>query len=279
MSAWINLRFLGRGFRFRSIEQVLASLREDLKQRGFDWVIFSGDATAMGFPEEFARASDLLGLVQPDTLPGMAVPGNHDYCTRTSVQAGHFETHFAPWQRGERLGAETYPFAQRVGPAWLVAVNSAVANRWPWDARGAVGEAQLRRLERLLATLEGPGPRILVTHYPIRKASGKPEVRLRALRDLEDLLAVARQGGINLWLHGHRHNTYYHPPLDHVPFPVICAGSATQSGLWSYSDYTLTGHTLKAVQRVFEPRLGQFSDAESFDLDLTPGRMWHVVER
>jgi len=270
LSAWINLRLLGRGFRFRCTEQVLLALRTDLQQRGFDWIIFSGDATAMGFQEEMARAASLLGVGQPDALPGLAVPGNHDYCTMSSVVAGHFEKNFACWQQGERVTDDVYPFAQRIGPVWLVAVNSAVANRWPWDARGAVGEGQLRRLDQLLARLEGPGPRILVTHYPIRKASGKPEVRLRALRDLEDLLAVARQGGIGLWLHGHRHKTYYHPPCDRVPFPVICAGSATQSGLWSYSDYTLTAHSLKTVQRVFQPRLGRFADADSFELELTP---------
>ncbi len=236
-------------------------------------MIFSGDATALGFREEFARAIDLLGVGQPGSLPGLAVPGNHDYCTMSSVVAGHFEHFFAPWQRGERVSPEVYPFAQRVGPAWLVGVNSAVANRWPWDARGAVGESQLRRLEELLARLDGPGPRILVTHYPVRKASGKPEVRLRALRDLEDLLEVARQGGISLWLHGHRHNTYFHPPQEGVPFPVICAGSATQNGLWSYSDYTLTAQTLKVVQRVFHPRLGHFTDADSFELELIPSQV------
>ncbi len=276
LSAWINLRWLGRGFRFRCTDQVLVALRADLRQRGFDWIVFSGDATAMGFEEEMARASHLLGVGQPETLPGLAVPGNHDYCTMSSVVAGHFEHYFASWQQGFRVTEDVYPFAQRVGPVWLVAVNSAVANRWPWDARGAVGEGQLRRLEQLLASLPGPGTRILVTHYPIRKASGKPEVKLRALRDLDDLLAVAKQGGIGLWLHGHRHTNYFHLPSDRVPFPVICAGSATQTGLWSYSDYTVTEHSLKAVQRVFQPQLNRFADADSFELDLTPSTVGTV---
>ncbi len=109
-----------------------------------------------------------------------------------------------------------------------------------------------------------------MTHYPILRASGKREVKIRALRDLEDLLEVARHGGIGLWLHGHRHNTYFHPPSGEVPFPVICAGSATQSGLWSYSDYTVTEHTLQATQRIFQPRLGRFEDGGKFDLELTP---------
>jgi 3',5'-cyclic AMP phosphodiesterase CpdA len=269
LPAWINLRLLGRGFRFRCTDEVLASLRQELHQRGYDRIIFSGDATALGFREEVARAAALLEVGRPGGLPGLAVPGNHDYCTRTTVAAGHFEHYFAPWQQGERVGAEVYPFAQRVGPAWLVAVNSAVANRWPWDARGTVGAAQLARLELLLDRL-ADGPRILVTHYPIRVASGKPEVRIRALRDLHELLEVARRGGVSLWLHGHRHGAYYHPPSEDVPFPVICAGSATQNGFWSYSEYVLSEHTLRATQRVYQPSLGRFEEGPSFELELTP---------
>jgi 3',5'-cyclic AMP phosphodiesterase CpdA len=260
---------LGRGFRFRCTDRVLAALRIDLKERGFDWMVFSGDATAMGFKEEMARAAQMLGAYEPNAPPGLAVPGNHDYCTMTTMVAGHFEHYFARWQHGLRIGKEVYPFAQRVGPVWLIGVNSAVANRWPWDARGAVGAAQLQRLEELLKRLDG-GPRILVTHYPIRVASGKREVKIRALRDLKDLLEVARRGGIGLWLHGHRHNNYHHASSEDVPFPVICAGSATQSGLWSYSDYTVTEHTLRATQRMYQPGLGRFEDAGSFELELTP---------
>ncbi len=139
------MRFLGRGFRFRCNEQVLAALRMDLRERAYDQVIFSGDATALGFQEEMARAAELLGVDQVGSLPGLAVPGNHDYCTMASAVAGHFERYFASWQQGFRLTEDTYPFAQRIGHLWLVGVNSAVANRWPWDARGAVGESQLRR--------------------------------------------------------------------------------------------------------------------------------------
>src|SRR5262249_19634240 len=192
--------------RFRQTEQVLEGLRAELADRRPDRVIFSGDATAMGFEEEFERAAALMLVGQ---FPGLAVPGNHDYCTKTAMLSGHFERYFAPWQHGERVGDFTYPFAQRVGLLWLVAVNSATANRWAWDARGAVGRDQLDRLEQLLGQLEG-GPRILVTHYPVARASGRREPRVRVLRDLDDLLAVAQRGGVGLWLHGHRHDAYHH---------------------------------------------------------------------
>src|SRR5207244_6997680 len=105
-------------------------------------------------------------------------------------------------------------FAQRVGHVTLVAVNSCTGNRLAWDAGGSVGPRQLDRLSKLLAALE-PGPRILVTHYPICLANGHPENRVHGLRDMTELVHVAADGGVGLWLHGHRHHAYYfqEPPL------------------------------------------------------------------
>src|SRR3954470_9792471 len=91
VSAWLNLRLLGRGHSFRHTDRVLAALAEDLRNRGFDRLVFSGDATAMGFDEEVDRAARLLGVGQPGYPPGLAVPGNHDYYTWTAMTSGHFE--------------------------------------------------------------------------------------------------------------------------------------------------------------------------------------------
>jgi hypothetical protein len=154
-----------------------------------------------------------------------------------------------------------------VGHAWVVAVNSSEPNRWPTDASGRVGAAQLRRLEALLARLEG-GPRILMTHYPVSVANGQREKRSRGLHDLDDLLAVAKAGGVGLWLHGHRHHAFHHDTAAVAPFPVICAGSATQRDLWSYGEYTLRGHRLSAVQRVYDVEGGGFRDGREFEVEL-----------
>jgi 3',5'-cyclic AMP phosphodiesterase CpdA len=227
----------------------------------------------MGFEQEIEHAAQVLGLAGPDGPPGLAVPGNHDYCTSKSMREGTFERCFARWQVGERIGDFTYPFAQRVGHAWLIAVNSSTANRWPWDARGGVGADQLRRLEQLfdrLAKDGGRGPRILVTHYPVVLASGKRERKVRALRDLDALLTVAKRGGVELWLHGHRHKGYYHITSKLADFPVICAGSATQQNVWSYWTYTLEGHQLRVVKRTYDKHAEAFCDAETFELQL-PG--------
>ena len=267
VSGWFNLRVMGRRRRFASADAVLAALVRELRETRPDRVVFSGDATALGFEAEIARAAELLGLGGADPLPGLAVPGNHDYYVRRSERGGAFERHFDPWLAGERVDEATYPFAQRVGPLWLIGVNSSAANRLPWDARGRAGKDQLGRLEALLARL-GPGPRILVTHYPVCRAGGKGEDRGHALRDLSHLIDVAARGGVGLWLHGHRHDPYHHVTTALAPFPVICAGSVTQHGLWSYKQYTLAGRRLRGLRRTYDPDAGAFRDARTFELEL-----------
>jgi len=267
LAAWLNLRCLGRGYRFRHADRTLETLTAEVRMSRPDRLIFSGDATALGFEAEVARAASLLGVDNAGALPGLAVPGNHDYCTRAAAAGGHFERHFAPWQQGERVEGCVYPFAQRVGPLWLVAVNSSAANRWPWDASGRVGSDQLKRLQLLLKSL-APGPRILVTHYPVCLANGRRERHSHGLRDLPDLVRVAADGGVCLWLHGHRHGAYYHRDSAYAPFPLICAGSATQSRLWSYGLYTIQGRQLHAVRREYDPRQEAFRDKETFALEL-----------
>lgn len=263
MSAWVNLRVLGRGQRFAHADAILAALRADLCEQRVDHVIFSGDATALGFPEETARAAELLDVGAAGGLPGIAVPGNHDYTTHADFHGGHFEKHFAPWQRGQRIGDATYPFAQRVGPVWLIGVNSAKPNVLPWDASGGVGAAQLTRLETLLAQLD-EAPRILVTHYPVRLADGRRENFTHNLRDLDALVDTAKRHRVGLWLHGHRHHPYEHAAGAETPFAHICACSTTQRGAWSYRVYQIDGPHLTATKREYDPATGRFFDASCF---------------
>lgn len=270
VTGWVNLHLLGRHKEFRHSDAVLRALAGELRADRPDRVVFSGDATALGLEAEFERAATLLGVRGSDPLPGLAVPGNHDYYVGHAVRAGLFERYFEPWLHGERVDAALYPFAQRVGPAWLVAVNTSAANWWPHDSRGRAGAEQLARLEALLGRL-GPGPRILVTHYPVVRACGSAEPRSRQLRDLDRLVDVAARGGVALWLHGHQHTPYFHPATARTPFPVICAGSTTQQGSLSYKQYELTGLRLRATRRTFNPIQGSFEMGRTFELELPQG--------
>lgn len=265
LTSWINLRFLGRRHRFNRADEVLTILMRNLRQRGVEHVIFSGDATALGFDEEIRRAAELLEVNQ---RPGLAVPGNHDYCTKPAARSGNFERHFAAWQTGQRCDAH-YPFAQRVGPVWLVGVNSATGNVSPTNASGCVGLEQCARLERLLAQLS-PGPRLLVTHHPVCLANGRPEKRYHGLRDLNRVVQAASNGNVNVWLHGHRHSPYMLFRNELAPFPSICAGSATQTGLWSYFEYTVDEQRLQGVRRCFDPGENRFREQETIEFSLVP---------
>jgi len=264
-ASWVNLRLLGRGRRFRFSDRVLGVWREEIASRGVERVIFSGDATAMGFPSELERAGHLIGV--DSGLAGIAVPGNHDYGTRKAAMSGDFERVFEPWLDGQRVDDETYPFAQKVGDVWLVALNSAKGNFWFWDASGRVGDTQLERLRQLLAELS-PGPRIIVTHYPLFLESGRPERHARSLRDGPEVVRVAAEGGVKLWLHGHRHGFYWFENVPGVPFAMVCAGSGTQSGLWSYLEYDLEGDRLQGRRRVYDAGSGAYQDADGFTIRL-----------
>ncbi len=90
-----------------------------------------------------------------------------------------------------------------------------------------------------------------------------PASRLARVRD------AAAECGVSLWLHGHRHHWYVLPAAENLPFPTICTGSSTQTKRWGYHDYTIDGHHLKAVRRVYDLASGAFVDAERFELALT----------
>src|SRR5262249_10182618 len=53
VTGWMNVTMLGRGYRFRHATVVADALTRELKDRRFDHLIFTGDATALGFESEF----------------------------------------------------------------------------------------------------------------------------------------------------------------------------------------------------------------------------------
>lgn len=266
LTGWVNVTCLGRGKRFQAAEQITNVMLADLHERRPDHLICSGDVSLFGSEREFEYVQKLLNVHDPATLPAMIVPGNHDYYLFAS-QNGSFEKAFAPWQQGQRVEDQPYPFAQKVGHLWLLGVQSSQPTIWPWDATGFIDPAQIERLRVLLSQLD-EGPRIVVTHYPLCLASGKVEGRAHRLHNAGELAKIAEDLGISLWLHGHRHDAYHlsETPLSSVP--VICAGSATQRGRWSYGEYSITGKELKAVRRAYDPEQNQFRECETFELQL-----------
>lgn len=263
---WANLNLLGRAAHFANATRAAAALRTDCATRRFDALVFSGDATALGFASEMRAAADALG-VGTSTVPGVAVPGNHDLYVGRAASERAFSTAFGPWLEGTRLGSHPFPFARKVGHVWLVVLNSAQPNFLAWDARGRVGAQQLDRFRELCASL-GDGPRIVVSHYPLLMEGHRPEPRWHRLRDWRAARDTAAACGVKLWLHGHRHRWYVLPRAAEVPFPAVCAGSATQEHRWGYCEYEIEGTALRGLRRTFDPSAGAYADAERFELEL-----------
>lgn len=267
-SGWVNVAVLGRGHRFRHANAVVEALRREFHERPFDHLVFSGDATTMAFETEMTEAAHRLGVWDATLPPCIAVPGNHDLYTFGSVRRRVFEFAFSAWQQGERADPDhTYPFARKVGHVWLIALNSATANLFPWDATGKVGEAQLARLRKLCATLDD-GPRVIVSHYPLLTRAGKPEARWHRLKDWRHVRDAAAECGISLWLHGHKHAWYVLPAGASLPFHSVNVGSSAQTKLWGYHEYTIDGWALAGLRRVYDPETGRFADRETFELNL-----------
>jgi 3',5'-cyclic AMP phosphodiesterase CpdA len=262
-SGFLNAR-LGRGKHFLNASTIAGEMAADIRSRNYDQVIFSGDATTLGLKIEFDEVKRVLNPDE-DWPPTLAVPGNHDYYTRGAVRGGDFERTFAAWQKGDRIDQHVYPFVQKAGPIYLIAVNSAQANLFVWDSRGRVGRAQLDRLAKLVKHLP-PGPRIMVTHYPLVLAGGEQERLWRRLRDASRLRALAQEAGVKLWLHGHRHGGYFRNSDPSLPFPIVCAGSATQMGRWSYNEYTFVDGQMHGRRRVWSPEKIAFIDGDEFSI-------------
>ena len=268
---WANLKLLGRAAHFTHANDVATALRREFTARGFDQLVFSGDATTLGYHAEMVEAARQLGVTDAALPPGFAVPGNHDVYVRGSARARLFEAAFEPWQRGHRAGDEYYPFARKVGHVWLIALDSTRPNLLAWDASGKVGSAQLARFRQLCAVLDD-GPRVVVSHYPLLMENHRPEPFWHRLRDWERVRDAAAECGVGLWLHGHRHLWYVLPAAANLPFPTICTGSSTQTGRWGYHDYTIDGSRLTGVRRVYDQAAGAFADTETFELDLPAPR-------
>ena len=266
LTGWMNIKLLGRGRRFRYAVEAATVLVHRIHAAKQDGVIFS-DATKLGFPSEFRKVEELLAPADERWPAAVAVPGNHDYYVPEAAASNAFETTFAPWQRGTRIGSHAYPFLRSIGPVHVIALNGATANAFHLDAGGAIGDDQLQRMRALCADLP-PGIRVVVVHYPLRTAAGELEPKLRRLRDHEAALSVAADCGVQLWLHGHIHRPFVRGACDAVPFPMICTGSATQCDRWSYHEYTIRGLQLVGVRFTYKPDERNYFESDRFSLTL-----------
>jgi 3',5'-cyclic AMP phosphodiesterase CpdA len=224
----------------------------------------SGDLGNVSLASEWRAARAWIERSSPSVENTTVIPGNHDAYVKEVVVSGAFEQVFAAYQSADlRLAADPYPFARLRGEIALVCASTCVPTG-DLGAWGQVGEAQLRRIEALLAAPEVRARfRVLAIHHP--PVMHRPPEN-RNLRDRTKLVEVLARVGAELVLHGHDHRDEF-TELDGPDgrrIPVVGAGSASYAGSAErcsrYNIYEIDGSRLDVVTYAHDSATGTFRE-------------------
>jgi 3',5'-cyclic AMP phosphodiesterase CpdA len=215
---------------------VLDALVSDMQAQAPDHIAITGDLVNLALEAEFAPSRAWLESVgTPDRVT--VIPGNHDAYVR--VTRHRFAESWGNYLDSdvEQGGGVTFPSLRRRGPLALISVSSAVPTP-PLMATGRLGHAQLKKLERILAGLSAEQTfRVLLIHHPLSSAS-----RVKRLTDSIELLALLRQYGVEMVLHGHDHvhsTIWIEGPKGEIPAIGVPSASAVAHGRYPAAAYNL----------------------------------------
>ena len=216
--------------------EVLDALVADMQAQAPDHVAVTGDLVNLALEAEFAPARKWLESVgAPDRVT--VIPGNHDAYVR--VTRHRFAEAWGNYLVSDDKpdGGAAFPSVRRRGPLALISVSSAVPTL-PLMATGWLGRTQLDALERMLAGLSAEQAfRVLLIHHPLRSDS-----RTKRLTDSDLLLAVLKQHGVELILHGHDHvhsTIWIDGPNGSIPAIGVPSASAVAHGRYPAAAYNL----------------------------------------
>jgi len=201
------------------LPEVMAGVHHLIALRQPDLVVISGDLTQRAKVEQFREARAFVDHVP---VPTLTVPGNHDV-----PMYRVWERLLAPY------GAYRKHFAEEMEPIFeddemvVIGVNTA----WNFTVKdGRITPASLRRLARRLRDAPAGKARVVVAHQQV-----VPPPRFdtqRVLLGAAEMVQVLRDGGVDLVLSGHLHQTWigdteaYYPTGD-TPVLLVHAGTTT----------------------------------------------------
>jgi 3',5'-cyclic AMP phosphodiesterase CpdA len=215
---------------------VLDALVSDMQAQAPDHIAITGDLVNLALEAEFAPARAWLESVgAPDRVT--VIPGNHDAYVRITRHL--FREAWGDYLDSDAAagGSVTFPSLRRRGPLALISLSSAVPTP-PLMATGRLGKVQLEALEGILAALSAEQVfRVLLIHHPLRSDSG-----VKRLTDSSSLLALLRQYGVELILHGHDHvhsTIWFDGPKGVIPAIGVPSASAVAHGRSPGAAYNL----------------------------------------
>jgi 3',5'-cyclic AMP phosphodiesterase CpdA len=215
---------------------VLDALISDLQAQAPDHIAITGDLLNLALEAEFAPSRAWLESVgAPDRVT--VIPGNHDAYVR--VTQHRFAQAWGNYLDSDEApdGGGTFPSLRRRGPLALISVSSAVPTP-PLMATGRVGRTQLDALAHMLAAVADEQVfRVLLIHHPLRS-----NARTKRLTDSHLLLALLKQHGVELILHGHDHvhsTIWVEGPKGAIPAIGVPSASAVAHGNYPAAAYNL----------------------------------------
>jgi 3',5'-cyclic AMP phosphodiesterase CpdA len=215
--------------------EVLDALVSDMRMQTPDHIAITGDLVNLSLEAEFAPS---LGWLESVGAPNRVtvIPGNHDAYVRATRH--RFAEAWGDYLSGDDAAdGATFPSLRRRGPLALISLSSAVPTP-PLMATGWLGRSQLDALERMLTRLSAEQVfRVLLVHHPLRSDS-----RAKRLTDSKELLALLRQHGVELILHGHDHvhsTIWIEGPAGKIPAIGVPSASAVAHGRYPAAAYNL----------------------------------------
>jgi Icc protein len=170
------------GARVRGVDS-RAGLRvavADSERHGpYDRVVLTGDLAEDPVPESYAALREIVGAVV------LLLPGNHD----------------RPGIRASALATPGHGFDEGLGGWRLVGLDT----HWPGKIAGRLGEAQLARLDALLAEGDARPVALFLHHPPVKvQTMWLDPSRLSDGPELGRVLE-RRRGRVRVIVHGHAH--------------------------------------------------------------------------
>lgn len=195
-------------------------------------VVHSGDLVERADDEEELQAA--MALLEKSRSSILGVPGNHD--VERPGQASELVRRWGPFPRREEVaGVRFWLLNSMVSPPVGERDEGEVeaARESGFFSRGGLGAEQLDELEQGLGE-PWEGPQVVVLHHhlyemvPAKPWYAENSELMGPLGDRRRLLDVVVSGGVDLVLHGHRHQyTIPYSPMSKMV--IVNAGSSTPS--------------------------------------------------
>ena len=199
---------------------------------GVDAIVHTGDL--LEIPDDEETIEYAFSLFDDLSVPLYGVPGNHD--VQQPATPGEVTRRWGPFPRSVTLrGLRLWLLDSMAWPP--TDARSERERQSAQDSgfysRGALGPSQLDELKQLMEEAgAAKGPEIAVVHHHLRQpVPPKPWFEqnsdlMAPLNDGDDLVELLRERGVQLILHGHRHQ-YVIPYAPFDDLLMINAGSST----------------------------------------------------